>query len=72
MSHCDMEGYVVQRHFQQYFRYMVSVSVIDGSNRSTRIKILSEFTDQLYRIKLYWGHHAINGIRTQNITCDMH
>ena len=30
--------YGVKRHFQQYFSYIVSVSFIDGGNRSTRRK----------------------------------
>jgi len=29
---------VLKRHFQQYFRYIVGVSVIGGGNRRTRRK----------------------------------
>jgi len=31
-------NYGVQRHFQQYFSYIVTVSFIGGWNRSTRRK----------------------------------
>jgi len=31
-------GYVVLRHFQQYFRFIVAVSFVDGGNQSTRRK----------------------------------
>jgi hypothetical protein len=31
-------GYGVECHFQQYLRYIVTVSVIGEENRSTRIK----------------------------------
>jgi hypothetical protein len=34
-------GYGIQRHFQQYFRYIVAVSFIDGRTRSTRRKPLT-------------------------------
>jgi len=32
-------GYDVERHFQQYFSYIIVVSLTDGGNRSTRIKL---------------------------------
>jgi hypothetical protein len=32
------EDYVVERHFQQYFSYIVAVSFIIGEHRSTRRK----------------------------------
>jgi len=31
-------GYDVERHFQQYFIYIIVVSLTCGGNRSTRIK----------------------------------
>ena len=31
-------GYSVQRHFQQYFSYIVVVNFIGGGNRNTRRK----------------------------------
>ena len=37
-------------HFQQYFSYIVPVSVFDGGNRSTHGKPL-QVTDKLYHIK---------------------
>ena len=33
-----VRGYNVQRHFQQYFSYIVAVSFIGGGNQSTRRK----------------------------------
>jgi hypothetical protein len=32
------QGYGVQRHFQQYFSYIMAVSFIGGENRSTQRK----------------------------------
>jgi hypothetical protein len=29
-------GYVVERHFQQYFSYIMGASCIGGGNQSTR------------------------------------
>ena len=43
-------NYDVQRHFQQYFSYIVAVSFIGGGNRSTPEKTtaLGQGTDKLY------------------------
>jgi hypothetical protein len=38
MSNILLESYGVQRHFQQYFSYIVAVSFIGRGNRSTRKK----------------------------------
>jgi hypothetical protein len=50
-------GYVygVKCHFQQYFRYIVTISFIGGGNWSTRKKTtdLSQVTDKLYYLMLY-------------------
>ena len=35
MYECDVMGYGAERDFQQYFCYIVAVSVIGGGNRST-------------------------------------
>jgi hypothetical protein len=47
--------YGVERHFQQYFCYIVAVSFIGEEKRSTRGKspVQSEVTDKLYHIMLF-------------------
>ena len=54
-------GYVVERHFQQYFSYIVAVSFIGEGNRTA-----ASHRDIL-------SHHVVssaprlNGIRTHNV-----
>ena len=46
-------------HFQQYFRYIVEVSFIDGGNRNTWLEKttdLSQLADKHYSIMLYPVH----------------
>jgi hypothetical protein len=46
------QGYGVQRHFQQYFSYIMAVSFIGGENRST-LKI------QYTELKLSYGNDSV-------------
>jgi len=51
--------YGVQRHFQQYFSYIVAVRLIDGGNWCTRRKQrLPQVTDKLYFIILHRVYFA--------------
>jgi hypothetical protein len=57
-SHIDVKGDRRGRDrivvgFQQYFRYIVAVSLIGGGNRSSRRKHHRQVTDKLYHIMLY-------------------
>jgi hypothetical protein len=44
------QGYGVQRHFQQYFSYIVAIIINGGSNRSTQRKTrpVANFITQCY------------------------
>jgi hypothetical protein len=60
-------AYGVQRHFQQYFNYIVEVSFIGGGNRSARRKPPTCRKSLIhYHIMLY----RISGIRTHIVIGD--
>jgi hypothetical protein len=44
--------YGVQRHFQQYFSYIVAVSFIGGGNQSTKGNHQPDYHIKLYRVHL--------------------
>jgi hypothetical protein len=52
--------YGVQRHFQQYFSYIVAVSFI-GSRKPEYPEKTTDLrtTDKLYHIMLYWSKNDV-------------
>ena len=59
-------GYGVERHFQQYFSYIVMVRFIDGG-KPEKTTGLPHVPDKLYHIMLYRVHLAIHRVRTHNL-----
>ena len=68
-----IEGWVrvimFQRHFQQYFSYIVVVSFI-GVGNPEKTTDIPQVTDKLYYIMLYRVHLVISRKRTHNISGD--
>ena len=68
-----MGGDRVERHFQQYFSYIMAVSFIGGGNRNTRRKQLT-CRKSLRNI----SHNAVSStpcqirVRTQSVSGDWH
>jgi hypothetical protein len=59
--------YGVQRHFQQYFCYIVAVSFIVGGNKSTRRKPPTcRKSLKISPLNVESSYLAMNGVRTHN------
>ena len=59
-NNCYIWGYGIQRHFQQYFSYIVAVSSIGGGNRSTLSKPPTCRKSLTNFIKHHVEHHNPN------------
>jgi hypothetical protein len=55
----DYGGYGVERHFQQYFSYILAVSFIGGGNRSTRRKPSGMMVKSRHTQILVWSSEVM-------------